>query len=449
MGKNTQFHNREDSERLLHKRYLSVVEASTEEEQQQVQTAEALKQKEHVEALQEFFGMSSEQADEQASQDAQERDDAINGLLADWKGRELKDKFKGLIWDQFKKIGTADKAALDEKVTGIAQKKVEKMVYDIYGEEEKEYHLSLDNHTHLALATLNAKSDVLTEFHGALSEKLKEEQKQLENLQGAIKALEDAKSWSERNLFWKKVDSPDIDEVNKRIENYTQMQKAVETLQTETKEAKGEKDEEYEKVEDKEAMINKIVLLRAPHLAPELEEAMANSALSRSRKPFWDFLIAHADELNLTGGEKEVLDDAMHTFITSNEDAYGYFLNKQYERGTLNRKEDKVETRMERVTRLSADKRLKMFLPEGAIDRFQVASIDRSKKRVFIKTERGTTGIINYSKPKEPFMTIIPYNEDAPKSFKLVVPDREGEKVSLTSVEFEARPVELAQPTSE
>jgi hypothetical protein len=411
---------------------------------------EAKQQAKHAEELEEFFKMEPGEAQQSRTKATEQRDESIKELFDGFKGKnKVGGYLKSFIWEESGRHGNADKKAISSKVGEIAEGRVKTLVDDIDGWSKENYYLNTetDRHTELTLTLLNEKSVVLGEFKGALEQKLKEEQGQLSRVNRAVTALKEARTGVFKRF--KGVGVPKMDEINDRIKRYSQMGEAVKTLTAENNEELKEKKKEETEFQDKESIITEMLLERAPELASELDEAIMQATLSNDISKFTPFLVKHRERLNITEVEHEAVLQMLKTFFLDNKIATDYYLNQQRELGKLNRDEDDLKTRAERLKNTPAIKNANIDLGDGEAN-FRIVGRKNGGKKIFLQ-DGDDVAILDLSKIKEPRLTLIEDGE-APKSYKLKVPpktEREGDdkrQVSLTAMEFSAEKIDLSPP---
>ncbi len=439
-----QYREYEDS-LLRVKRLLYVAETGDQDTDKAKQSPEAKRQQEHTEELQEFFGIEPAEAQKKRLEVNGERDEAIKDLFKKFKGKSrIGGWMKSFKWEESGRHSNDTKKSISTKVGEIAEGRVKKIVDDIDGWREKNYYLNTETnrHTELTLTLLNEKSIVLDEFKGSIEEKIKEEQGQLDGVKKGISAIKEAhKGW-----FQKTPKLPPLDDINDRIKRYSEMKEAVKTLTSENEEELKEKKKEEEALQGKESIITEMILARAPELGSELDEALMQATLSNDISKFTPFLIKNRDLLNITELERDVILQMLNTFFLESKIATDYYLNQQREIGKLNREEDDIKTRTERLKSTPRIKNINIGLGDGEA-KFRIIGRKNSGDKIFLQ-DGEDKAILDFSKKNEPRLTLVEKNEP-PKSYKLKVPpknEREGEdkrQVSLTAMEFSADLIDL------
>jgi hypothetical protein len=412
------------------------------------QSAEVKQQEKHTEELAEFFKMSPDAAQQSRTEAGEQRDDAIKELFDGFKGKYRPVGWlKSFKWEESGRHGNADKEAISESVNDIAEGRVKKLVDDINGLQERNYYLntSIDRHTELTLTLLNEKSVVLGEFKEALDQKLQEEKGQVERVNNAITALKEARTGVFRRF--KGVGVPKMKEINDRIKKYTQLGEAVTTLTSENNAELIEKKKEEEATRDKENIITEMLLERAPELASELDEALMQATLNNNAEIFNDFLDNNSDRLNITEVERQAVLQMLKTFFIDNKIATDYYLNQQREIGVLNRKEDDLKTRAERLKTNQRVHNVELQSAPSTYHKFRIIGRKNNSKKIFLKSGEDVA-IIDLSKTRNPSMTLIK-DGGTPESYKLSVATLDpGEEVNLTAIQFSAEKIDLSPSTT-
>lgn len=427
------------------KRLVFFAETATEDEKKPL-TPEQKRQQEHGKELESYLGETADEAQKEVENIAKARKEDIQKLLGNWQERTWGDTFKGRVWDKERQeFALANRQEMDKKVTKLAEEKVKTVVEEINGDGDAFVQL----HASLSLSILNAKSEVLSDFGSALQAEIDRQKYQRTNIEAARQAIKNTRSWPGRKwqgLVESTWGTNAFKEIDQKIAQFEEMKKINESLQRETTEAIGKKDEAKKSVENARGHIIHMVTLKDASLAEGIEDALTQSILLKDSKKFYDFFESHKDVLQMTKSETDAIFETYRTFMGdvngAKDNAYDYYLNKQKERGVINRKNDKIEDRMKRVTE-SGDRKIRLFI-DGEEVEMRCTEVKKNKRRAYVTAVidgEEHQGVIDYSR-KVPFLTVRNQSKTL-SSYTFSIPEREGRDVSLTEVEFSAKKVEL------
>jgi hypothetical protein len=388
-------------------------------------------------AIEDFLGKKPEEAEQDIDKKIKISKEQMDQMLKNWGG----------LWGQWApsnlKFDSSNLKNMENDLQKLAEERVKLKATQLKLDEEK-----IEKHAKGSIMILKEKRDILKDFMGDVNASIREKEKQLQSVQKANEALGFFKKayWGIRNS-----------DLEKEIKNLKQMKERAEKLQGRVEDKNINKKESLNKVGELDAKLRSIILSHDERVAGDLDRVIRGEIVdSQDAYPggLEAFFNAHPD-LGLSDLEKDtcrkILDylkkgsrranwtgSRLGTF--SQSDVEAYYLDKYMDRGALNKENDKVKDRVERLKSLPLGQHILLNNQEFAVIRKPSA-----KYNGYIVKKGPQIGFIDIKNMEKPVLT-LQEGDGSYVSWNLSA--KKNESPSLTAVEFSAEEIKLQSPTA-
>jgi len=408
------------TEAMFQKRRVWFAEVKKNEKE----TAEEPKKPAGVAAIEAFKNKNAKEAREQVDKETKTGKDIIEKNLNNWLGNKLSFFNRSLNY--------GNKAALEQAVNELARKRVRETAEKLQVRSDW-----IKKRADGSLAVKNAKVTILDEQVQELSKMISESEQDKIRLEEARSALS----------VLRRIRMPFSDDLQRKISRLEDMRKMALELKEETEGGSERKENAFQEIRNIDSQLRGIVLNKDPLLAGEIDRVIRGEILRDTNLAgggLERFLKDNKNRLNLTSIEEKTCREMLkylkngsfranisgtRSGTFSKRDVENYYISQYVERGELNREDDNLTKRLDRLKDLPLGQAVGIF-GEG---RFHVLEKPNQQHNGYMLKRANTFAFIDISDKDHPLLT-IEEKDGTYKTVELTI-EKKGSS-SLEEVEF-------------